>query len=77
MQIKLAATFGEWKKNEIRLFRLLVESCFTHGVEVWTIREEMKRRINVFVVEFWRRCCGITYLTKIKNKDGIEKRQII
>lgn len=57
---------GNKVSKKIKIFRPFVERCVTYRSEVWTIREEMKRRINV--IGFWRRSCGVIEMRKLEQE---------
>lgn len=53
---------------------MLVEYCVTYVAEVWIITEKFKRIINVDEAGFWRRCCGVTSISRIPDEEIKKKK---
>lgn len=61
---------------KIRIYKTLVESIMTYGAEVWELSEQLKRRLLAAEMGFWRRCCRLTLLDKVRNEVIRERMNI-
>lgn len=70
-----------WSKHirpeiKIRIYKTLVESIMTYGAEVWELTEQLKKRLLAAEMSFWRRCCRLTLMDKVRNEEIRERMNI-
>lgn len=54
--------------TKIRIYKSIVESIVTYGAEVWETTEQMKKKLLAMEMGYWRRCCKLTLLDKVRNE---------
>ena len=52
-----------------RLYKSIIEPITLYGSEVWEITEKSKKKLRAVEMEYWRRCCALTKLDKIRNEE--------
>lgn len=64
------------KNTKKRIFNSFVESTTTYGSEVWTLNKSLKDKIAATEMMYWRRCCKVTLMDRIRNDDIRERMNI-
>lgn len=56
-------------KTKRNIFKVMIEPVMTYGSEVWVINKSMSQKLLSTEMMYWRRCCGLTLLDRVKNED--------
>ena len=64
------------KSTKTMIYNTLVRSILTYGAGNWVINKNNQRKINAVEMEFWRRCCQLTRLDKVRNEEIREKMNV-
>lgn len=64
------------KKTKTKLFKSLVEPCITYGSEVWTLTQKHKSRLKAVENAYWRRCCKLTILDRVRVEKIHERMSV-
>lgn len=64
------------KETKIRLVRSLVFSIATYGAETWTIKMNMRKRIDAFEMWCWRRMLRVSWTEHRTNQSVADEIQI-
>lgn len=78
------------RTNKKRIGRTMVDTVLTYGCEVWTMKQDDKRRIEAVEMDYLRRSSRISKLERVRNEeirnimsaqetiiDRIEKRSLV
>ena len=71
-----------WKSNKISiqtkilLYKSLVLSSMLYGCEIWTLTEDIERRLNDFEIKSYRHILGISY-REHKTNVFVYNREIV
>ena len=61
------------QETKIRIYKTIVESIVTYGAEVWEMTESLRGKLLSMEMGFWRRCCRLTLMDKIRNNEIRER----
>lgn len=57
------------RNNKRRIYKTIVESIGLYGAELWEVNGRNKSRIIAMEMNYWRRCCRLTRLDRVRNVD--------
>ncbi|XP_050497794.1 uncharacterized protein LOC126878967 [Diabrotica virgifera virgifera] len=57
------------KENKRRMYKTITESIGLYGAELWEINQRNKSKIKAMEMNYWRRCCRLTRLDRVRNED--------
>lgn len=57
------------KKNKKRIRQVMVETVLCYGSEIWTMREEDKRKVEAVEMDYLRRSSRVSRRDRITNED--------
>lgn len=57
------------KTNKKRIGRTMVDSVLTYGCEVWTMKEEDKKRLTAVEMDYLRRSSRTSRLERVRNEE--------
>jgi len=61
------------KTTKVLLYQTLVQSVLLYNSETWTIKEEHKRKLNVFEMTVLRKICGVSRSDCRQNMDILKE----
>ena len=62
-------------QTKLRLIKCYLRSIMLYGCETWTIREAMKKQLEVTEIWFLQRMMKISWMKKVTNKDVLRRAQ--
>ena len=57
------------RETKVTLYKTLVQSVVLYNSETWTLKQEHKRKLQVFEMAVLRRICGVTRRDRKRNVD--------
>lgn len=57
------------RNTKVKIYNTMVQSIMTYAAEHWIINKRNKSKITAVEMEYWRRCCGVTRMDRVRNEE--------